>query len=495
MSNQASTMTAGFKSKPRPLQKNNSGFKLPSWDSIVQSGLLIRVGLTIALLAFYRFGVQVPLSGIDHAKMAQAGNLLSSNLLGLVDLFAGGALSNLSVFALGIGPYITASIMMQLLNEVFPQLKSMQQEQGESGRKEYQQWVRRLSILLAIIQSFALTRWLFLSGLTSTTDPAWMFFIKSVISMAAGSAFVMWIGELISEFGIGNGGSLLIFAGIAARLPQMVGQTYDAWKSGATPTWGILTLIAFFAIVILGIIYIQEGARKLLIVGARSSSSSSFSTQNGGSHYLPLKVNPAGVLPIIFASATMYLPLQLFTFATGQPNLSMSASINKIFVENKFLGPIFAPITNFKPLESFWDASGGFLDRMFSYSSIEHSFFYLALIVLFAFFYSSILLNPREMAENLQKGGNAIQGVKPGKPTAEYIEKLLNRIVLIGACLIGLITILPIHVEKLCEVTTLGSLGGTSLIIMVGVAIDLYTQLMMYSQAHQYKVRSLLSSK
>ncbi|MDJ0625655.1 MAG: preprotein translocase subunit SecY [Candidatus Caenarcaniphilales bacterium] len=474
--------------------------QIPSWDSFVQTGLLQRVSMTIGLLAFYRLGVQIPLSGINHDMMSKAGNLLSSNLLGLVDLFAGGALSNLSVFALGIGPYITASIMMQLLNEVFPQLKALQQEQGESGRKEYQQWVRRLSILLAIIQSFALTRWLYLSGLASPEEAAWLFYLKSIISLAAGSAFVMWIGELISEFGIGNGGSLLIFAGIAARLPQMFGQTLQAWESGTTPTWGLITLIVFFALIVLAIIYIQEGSRKLLIVGARSNmgggGSSSFpmsSYANVSGHYLPLKVNPAGVLPLIFASATMYMPLQLFTFATGQPNLSISASFRKIFVEGEFFGNIFAPILSVNPINKIFEALGGFCDRLFAYSTWEHSLFYISLIILFAFFYASILLNPKDMAENLQKGGNAIQGIKPGKPTAEYIEKVLNRIVFIGACLIGLITILPIHVEKLCEVTTLGALGGTSLIIMVGVAIDLHTQIIAYTQAHQYQVRTLLS--
>jgi preprotein translocase subunit SecY len=470
----------------------SSSFQMPSWDSLSSSGLIKRLTFTVLLLAFYRLGVQVPLSGINHDKISQLGNLLSSNLLGLVDMFAGGALSNLSVFALGIGPYITASIMMQLLNEVFPSLKSMQQEQGESGRKEYQQWVRRLSVGLALIQAFALTRWLHLSGLSAVGENAVLFYFKAAVSLTAGSVFVMWIGELISEFGIGNGGSLLIFAGIAARLPQMFGQTYQAWQSGVTPTWGLLTLIGFFALVVLGIIYIQEGARKLLIVGAKTGAQGAYSV-GSGAQYLPLKVNPAGVLPIIFASAAMYMPLQLLTFATGENTQSFASSIHKIFVENKSIAPIFAPIVNFKPITPFFDSVGAFMDRMFSYASIEHSLFYLLLIIVFAFFYSSILLNPKEMAENLQKGGNAIQGVKPGKPTAEFIEKLLNRIVLIGACLIALITILPIHVEKACNVTTLGSLGGTSLIIMVGVAMDLYTQLLAYSQAHQYKVRTLIS--
>lgn len=487
-----SNLTATSKSKPNSFAGkpvNSAIPKLPSWEVLIQTGLFKRILMTIGLLTFYRLGVQIPLSGVNHDLMKQSTNLLSSNLLGLVDLFAGGALSNLSVFALGIGPYITASIMMQLLNEIFPQLKTMQQEQGESGRKEYQQWVRRLSLVLALIQSFALTRWLHLSGFSMGNESVLIFYAKSMISFMAGSVFVMWIGELISEFGIGNGGSLLIFAGIATRLPQMVMQTYQATKSGATPTWGVLCLLGFFALVLMAIIYIQEGSRKLVIVGARSTANQ-FST--AGAHYLPIKVNPAGVLPIIFASAIMYLPLQLLSFVTGQGKGSVSSSIGNIIFENQFLKPIFKPLLAIKPVEQGLEAFGTFFDRMFSYATIEHSIFYLTLIVLFAFFYASILLNPREIAENLQKGGNAIQGVKPGKPTAEFIERTLNRVVFIGACLIGLVTILPIHVEKACQVTTLGSLGGTSLIIMVGVAIDLYNQMIAYSQAHQYQIRTLL---
>ncbi len=451
--------------------------------------------MTLALLAFYRLGVQVPLSGINH-ELLQKSSVLSSNLLGLVDLFAGGALSALSVFALGIGPYITASIMMQLLNEIFPSLKAMQQEQGESGRKEYQQWVRRLSVLLALIQSFALTRFLYLSGLANTTDSMVLFYSKSIISLMAGSAFVMWIGELISEFGIGNGGSLLIFAGIAARLPQMLTQTYKAVQAGTSPVWGIWTLIGFFALVIIAIIYIQDGFRKLPITGSRSASPSMFGYGfDASAHYLPIKVNPAGVLPIIFASAAMFLPMQLLTFMGKGGSSSVSQGISNLLLNTPFLKQIFTPLSTNPAIAPVLAKAGYFFDRIFSYSTLEHSIVYLILIVLFAFFYASILLNPREIAENLQKAGSAIQGIKPGKPTGEYIEKVLNRIVFIGSLAIGIITILPIHVEKFCQITTLGGLGSTSLIIMVGVALDLYNQVIAYSQAHQYSVRSILSGK
>ncbi|MDX1918046.1 MAG: preprotein translocase subunit SecY [Candidatus Caenarcaniphilales bacterium] len=493
-------MTAGLKSGMSRAKGDlaNDGIKLPSWDTLVQTGLLWRILITLGLLIFYRLGVQVPLPEIDQQVFAQANNILGQGLLGLVDLFAGGALSALSVFALGIGPYITASIMMQLLNEVFPSLKAMQQERGEQGRKEYQQWVRRLAVGLACLQAFALVRYLMsagavLPGLISGDDPSWLFMLRSVIILVAGSIFVMWIGELISEFGVGNGGSLLIFAGIAARLPQMVKLTYQAWETGSSPTWGVLTLIGFFLLMIVLIIYIQEGARKLLIVGARNATTSGLLAQRGATaHHLPIKANPAGVLPIIFASAAMFLPIQLLTFV-GKGNLSISSGLHDLFLETPWLKPIFSPLVSNTGFADFFAGIGAFIDRLFAYQAWEHSVLFFILIVTFAFFYASILLNPRDIAENLQKSGSAIQGIKPGKPTSEYIETMMSRIVLIGATAIGLITVLPIHLEQFCQVSTLGGLGSTSLIIMVGVAIDLYTQVLAYSQAHEYKVRSLLN--
>ncbi|HEY9886162.1 MAG TPA: SecY family transport protein, partial [Vampirovibrionales bacterium] len=294
------------------------------------------------------------------------------------------------------------------------------------------------------------------------------------------------------------GASLLIFAGIAVRLPSMFSQTLQSVEAGSTPTWGIITLIAFFILVIIGIIYIQEGARKLLIVGSRGpSGGQSKGAAIASSHYLPLKVNPAGVLPIIFAQATMFMPIQLMLlFAKSGESQTVSAGLHSLFLETKLLKPLFEPLVAIPSISLFFDNVGASLDRMFGdYHSFEYSLFYGTLIVTFAFFYASILFNPREMAENLQKGGSAIQGVKPGKPTSAYIEKILSRVVLIGAILIGAVTILPIHVEKFCQVMTLGALGGTSLIIMVGVAIDLYNQIMAHSQTHQYKVRSLLTSR
>jgi len=476
-------------------QSRGSGFSI---EAITQTGLWSRIVLTLSLLFIYRLGVSIGLPYLDASVFQQNSNLFSSGVLGMVDLFSGGALSGLSIVALGIGPYITASIMMQLLSEIFPQLKTLQREHGEDGRKEYQQWTRRLSILLAAFQAFGLVRYLQVAGariyfeskgasqLILVDQNSWLLCFKLTLILVAGSAFVMWLGELISEFGIGNGGSLLIFAGIAARFPSQISQTQQAYITGAIPTWGLVSLIVFFCLIILAIIYIQEGARKLLIVGAKDTAQ-----YEGGRHYLPLKLNPAGVLPIIFASMTVFIPYQLMNFA-GKSNVSISTALHDFFLENKFLKPVFEPVVAVQAIGDFFSWLGGVFDRLFAYGTIEYAILYFSLIMVFAYFYASILLNPREIAENLQKGGSSIQGIKPGKQTGDYLEGLLNRLVFVGGSALALITILPMFAQKVFQVSTLGGLQSTSLIIMTGVAIDLYNQVQSYMQAHQYKVRSLI---
>ncbi len=465
-----------------------------SFDAMLKTGFLRRLSITLGLLIFYRFCVHIPLPDINHEIFRQHSNMLTTGILGMVDLFAGGALSALSIFALGIGPFITSSIMMQLLAEVFPSIKALNREHGEEGRKKYQQYSRYLSVFLAALQGFALAKYLSYAhaeilnktGQSLLFDSSILFIFKIVLILTVGSLFIMWLGELISEFGIGNGASLLIFAGIAARLPQLIIKTYETFKVGSIPVWGILLVLATFCLVIFAIIAIQEGSRKLLIVGAKN-----YSVNLNQAHYLPLKINPAGVLPIIFASMTMFVPIQILNFL-GQQNVNISTGTYNLFKANKFLGGILDSIYSIDIFKKALIGFGSFIDRTFLvYSSWEHSLFYFALILMFAFFYASILLPSNEIAENLQKGGSSIQGIKPGKPTAEYLEWLLNRLTFIGGTTIALITILPLHIEKLGQVNTLGGLGSTSLIIMVGVAIDLYNQTNSYLQAHQYKKRSL----
>lgn len=457
--------------------EQHSNYSLSFKDIFSASGLPEKILFTVGMLAIYRLGVHIPLYGVDHEAL-KANPTLSSGLLGLVDMFAGGALSALSIFALGIGPYITASIIMQLLVEVIPPLKDLQRHQGEDGRKTYQQITRYSTIILAAIQAFALSRFLDVAGIATSSGMA--FYLNTMFILAASAVLVMWLGEIITEKGIGNGASLLIFIGIASKLPIMITDTYNAVRVGSSPQWGVITLVAVFLALTLVIIYIQEASRNLLIVGAKRIGAQT------KAHYLPLKINPAGVLPIIFASAVLFMPMQLLTFA-GIQDRSVSMMLRDWFSSMPMLGALGAT-----PIGDFGTWLSMRLEYMFSYTKVEHSIAYFFLIVAFTFFYATIVTNPREMADNLKKGGSAIEGVKPGKATTDFLEKILSRIVFIGAMAIGLIAVLPIHAEQWCQVTTLGGLGSTSLIILVGVAIDSRNQILAYVHSHRYQAKSLL---
>lgn len=457
------------------------------------AGLMQKIFFTVAMLAVYRLGVHIPLIGVDHDLLKRS-NVLTSGLLGLVDLFAGGALSALSIFALGIGPYITSSIIMQLMTEVIPQLKNLQREQGDIGRKQFQQIVRRTTVVLAMIQSLALARFLDVAGVALAGTPA--FYLNTIIVLTCSSVFVMWLGEVITERGIGNGASILIFIGIASRMPIMIKDTVTALNTGSSPAWGVATLVIVFCLLIVLIIYIQEGARKILVLGARRQAVGG-KVVNAPDHYMPLRINPAGVLPIIFASSLMFLPIQLLAFA-GLQEKSISITLRDIFTNTPGLAQASFALSQIKIQDSYIFADFGNwlalqVEFLFRSGHWQHSLVYFLLIILFSYFYASIILNPREMAENLKKNGSAIQGVKPGKPTGDYLDMVINRIVFVGAIAIGLVAALPIHAEELCQVSTLGGLGSTSLIILVGVAIDTRNQIIAYAQTHRYQTRSILS--
>lgn len=443
------------------------------------SGLPEKLGFTVLMLAVYRLGVHIPLYGVDQEAL-KSNPTLSSGLLGLVDMFSGGALSALSIFALGIGPYITASIIMQLLVEVAPPLKDMQRNQGEEGRKQYQQISRYATIFLAGVQSFALSRFLDVAGIA--IDPGMSFYLQTMFILSVSALFVMWLGEIITEKGVGNGASLLIFIGIASKMPIMISDTATAMRVGSSPQWGVMTLVGIFLAMTVLIIMIQEGSRNLMILGAKRAGAN-FAARG---HSMPLKINPAGVLPIIFASAVLFMPVQLLTFA-GIQDKSFSMLIREWFSAipgvAAMSGTALADIGNWISMR---------LEFMFAYNKVEHSIAYFLLILAFTFFYATIVSNPREMAENLKKSGSAIEGVKPGKQTTDYLEKVLSRIVFIGAMAIGLIAVLPIHAEQWCQVNTLGGLGSTSLLILVGVAIDTRNQLLSYVHSHRYQAKSLL---
>ncbi|NQY80532.1 MAG: preprotein translocase subunit SecY [Candidatus Caenarcaniphilales bacterium] len=441
------------------------------------SGLMQKILFTAVMIAVYRFGVHIPLYGVDQEAL-QSSTVLSSGLLGLVDMFAGGALSALSIFALGIGPYITASIIMQLLVEVVPYLKDLQRNHGEDGRQQFQKITRFLTIFLAFFQSLALAR--FLDVAQIAVDPGFVFYARTILVLTVTSLFVMWLGEVITEKGVGNGASLLIFVGIASKLPVMIKDTATALRVGSSPQWGVIALVALFLALTVLIIYIQEGSRNLTIFGARKQS---VVTKD---HALPLKINPAGVLPIIFASALLFMPVQLLTFA-GMQDKSVSILLRETFAA--FPGVTALAGTSIGGFGS-WIAER--IEYIFQYSKVEHSIVYLVLIVAFTFFYSSIVLNPRDIADNLKKSGSSLEGVKPGKPTCDFLEKTISRLVLIGAGSIGLIAVLPIHAEQWFQVNTLGGLGSTSLIILVGVAVDVRNQILSYIQSHRYQTKTLL---
>ena len=457
------------------------------------AGLMSKVVFTVGMLFIYRIGAHIPLFGVNHDLLKRS-NVLSSGLLGLVDLFAGGALSALSIFALGIGPYITSSIIMQLMTEVIPSLKTMQRENGDQGRKQFQQFVRRGTVGLAIIQSLALARFLDVAGVAFAGTPA--FYLNTIVVLTCSSVFIMWLGEVITERGIGNGASILIFIGIASRMPIMVKDTVTALNTGSSPAWGVATLLIVFCLLMILIIYIQEGARKVLVLGARRQAVGG-RVASAPDHYMPLKINPAGVLPIIFASSLMFLPLQLMAFA-GLQNKSISITLRDLFTNTPGLAQVSYALSQIKVGENYiFSDLGTFLalqiEYLFRSGHWQHSMVYFFLIILFSYFYASIIINPREVAENLKKNGSAIQGVKPGKPTSDYLDLITNRIIFIGAIAIGLVAVLPIHAENLCQVATLGGLGSTSLIILVGVAIDTRNQIITYAQTHRYQTRSILS--
>lgn len=477
-----------------PVRKLGKEAGISAFAEMFQAaGLMQKILFTIGMLAIYRLGVHIPIVGVNHEAL-QRSNILTSGLLGLVDLFAGGALSALSIFALGIGPYITSSIIMQLMTEVIPALKNMQREEGDQGRKKFQQIIRRTTVGLAIIQSLALARFLDVAGVAYAGTPA--FYLNTIVVLTCSAVFVMWLGEVITERGIGNGASILIFIGIASRVPIMITDTITALRTGSSPAWGVATLLLTFALLIVLIIYIQEGARRILILGARRQTVGG-KMLAAPDHYMPLRLNPGGVLPIIFASSLMFLPIQLLAFA-GLQNKSISIALRDFFTNT----PVFAQISfalsqievaGRHMFEEFGTWLALQVEFLFRSGHWQNSLIYFLLIVLFSYFYASIILNPREIAENLKKNGSAIQGVKPGKPTNDYLDLLINRIVFIGSVAIGLVAVLPIHAEQWCQVATLGGLGSTSLIILVGVAIDTRNQIITYAQTHRYQTRSILN--
>ncbi len=455
------------------------------------AGLKERIFFTLGMIALYRIGVHIPIPGVDPSAFAKHPEL-AQNLLGMIDLFTGGALNKLSIFSMGIGPYITASIIMQLMSVVIPKLEELQKHSGEQGRKQLQQITRYSTVILAAFQSFMLAK---LLGQIHHPDvvltPGFGFLINTTVILTASAVFIMWIGEIITERGVGNGASLLIFLGIASRLPVMIRNTYDAVQTGQSPVWGVTILAIVFLSLVGLIVALQQGVRKLILVGARRNLGRQVFAAPDDYMFLP--VNPSGVMAIIFASSLLMFPSTIMSFV-GRSGANPGAAVFDLFRGIPMLGPQIEVAVRHPAVKSFMDFCGQELINTFAYYHWEHSALYFALIVFFAFFYASIVLPVRDMAENLRRSGRAVQGIRPGRPTAEFLEGTLNRLIFIGATAVGIIAILPIHVEQATMVNTLQGLGSTSLIILVGVAIDTQRQIMTHALSARYQARGLFRS-
>jgi preprotein translocase subunit SecY len=454
------------------------------------AGLKERIFFTLGMIAIYRIGVHIPIPGVDPQALTKH-NELAQSLLGMIDLFTGGALNKMSIFSMGIGPYITASIIMQLMGVVVPKFEDLQKNQGEQGRKQLQQYTRYATVGLAIFQSFMLARLLgTIQNPPVVLTPGVPFLINTTIILTASAMFVMWIGELISDRGVGNGASLLIFLGIASRLPVMVHNTYEAVQAG-TPTWGVAGLTLVFLGLVVLIVILQQGVRKLMVLGARRNLGRQVFAAPDDYLYLP--VNPSGVMAIIFASSLLMFPSTIMQFMAKSP-VNPFDMLYQNAIKLNGLGPQIQQFCDQQWVKNAWFDVQQFVANCLSYEHWEHSVIYFVLILFFAFFYASIVLPIRDMAENLRRSGRAIQGVRPGRPTAEFLEKTLNRLIVIGAVAIGIIAILPIHAEHLFQVNTLQGLGSTSLIILVGVAIDTQRQIMTHALSARYQARGLFKS-
>lgn len=421
------------------------------------SGLKGKIIFTFIMIAAFRLGAHLPLYGINPTELL---NLTKqANLLGFLDMFSGGALGSVSIFALGIGPYITASIIIQLVSVVIPSLEKLQKEEGEAGRRKLAQYTRVFTVVLAIFQGLIFM--IFLSKLPNTimagVNPL-MFFISSITVLTAGSMLVMWISELITEKGIGNGGSLIIFVGIIARIPQYAQQTGQIVSNDSSLQIGLVALLGIFFASMVLIVIMQEATRKVVIVNPKRQVGNK--VYGGVNTHIPFKLNPGGVMPIIFAIAILLFPATVLN-VVGQAHIHNAMLKTIITKMNLFLSP------------QHW----------------VYYVLYFTLIVTLTFFYASIMPNmqPKEIATNLKKYGSSIPGIKPGKATADALDKILSKTTFIGALALGIIALVPSFASRITGITSLQGIGATSLIIMVGVALDLITQVRTHLLARNYE--------
>lgn len=403
---------------------------------------------TFLLLAIYRIGVHLPVPGVDGNALADFFASAQNTLFGLFDMFSGGGLKNLSIFALGIMPYISASIIIQLLTVVSPELKRLSKEEGAAGRKKITQYTRYGTVLISVVQGLGIA--VGIESMSSPTGasivfmPGWAFRFITVLTLTAGTIFVMWLGEKITERGIGNGISLIICSGIIAGLPSGIGKSYRLFTAGDVSLFTILLVVLVMAGVLVGITFMERGQRRIPIHYAKRMVGRKM--YGGQTSHLPLRINTAGVIPPIFASSILMFP---------------------------------ATIANFSDIE--------FLNSMANYfrpDSALYNIFFVALIVFFCFFYTAIVFDPKDISENLKKQGAFVPGIRPGFKTNEYIDKVLTRLTLWGSLYISAVCVLPMILMKQFNVPFY--YGGTSLLIVVGVAMDTMSQVQSHLISGRY---------
>src|SRR3989339_333694 len=412
-----------------------------------------RMITTLLILVVVRVGAHITLPGIDIGVLQTTMGSDEGTLFGLFDMFVGGAFSNAAIFALGIMPYITASIILQLGGIVIPEIQKMQRE-GEEGRRKINQYTRIGTVLISAMQG-----WAFSVKLASTQptadgsllvpDPGVLFTMSTVFLLTAGTIFLMWLGEQITDRGIGNGISLIIFIGIIARLPESVFQEYKLIEVGQRNWIVELIILVILVAIIAGVVLVTQGARRIPVQYARRQVGRK--VYGGTTQYIPLRVNTAGVMPIIFAQSLMFVPNTVLSF----------------FPESEFLST---------------------LARLFSYESFVYAGIYGLMIVFFTYFYTAIVFNPKDIADNMKKQGGFIPGIRPGKPTSEYIDQILTRITLPGSIFLAIVAILPTFVTNIFAVTSnfASFFGGTSLLIIIGVALDTLQQIESYLLMRHY---------
>lgn len=416
-----------------------------------------RIWFTVGALIVFRFLSFVPLPGVNPLIMETLYDQTRGGVLDIFNAFSGGSLERMSLIALGVMPYITASIVVQLAASLHPTLAAMKKE-GESGRKKLNQYTRYGAVLLTAIQGWVLASGLEAygasSGLQAVVNPGMLFRVGAVISLIGGTMFLLWLGEQITSRGIGNGVSLIIMAGIVAQLPKFFGNLFDGGRTGAISPFLIVGIVIMLVVLVLGICFFERSTRRLLIQYPKRA------TQRGmmqaDSSHLPLKLNTAGVIPPIFASSLLLLPLTITQFAGN--SISPDTTMGQVIVSlNQYLG-------HGKPLYMLLYAAG---------------------IIFFSFFYTAVVFNPEETAENLKKNGGFIPGIRPGKNTANYLDYVLTRITVLGAAYITVVCVIP---EWIMAETGMGAVffGGTSLLIVVNVTVDTITQIQSHLLAHQY---------